>query len=172
DQGVRSTIDYLRRHHALFTFGENVGTKEFPVPIHGLKWLPTRQPIVTDFWKAQSAPPASAVFASIANWSTSGLKDITWRGAKCQYVRLNTGWFSDGSACYLAAGRPVITQESGFTRLYGDRGGLFGFQKLSEVGEAVRQINADYRHHSRVARAIAKEIFEGEKVVASLLDRA
>jgi len=61
DQGVRSTIDYLRRHHALFTFGENVGTKEFPVPIHGLKWLPTRQPIVTDFWKAQSAPPASAV---------------------------------------------------------------------------------------------------------------
>ena len=245
DQGVQSTVDYLRRHHALFTFGENVGTNKFPVPIHGLKWLPTRQPIVTDFWKAQSGPPANAAFTSVANWSTSGLKDITWGGekylwsksrefirfvnapkvagepfelatdikdektrtkflkagwrfrnphdlsvkywdyrdyirqskaeftvAKDQYVRLNTGWFSDRSACYLATGRPVITQETGFTKLYGNRGGLFGFQKLSEIGEAVRQINADYRHHSRVARAIAKEIFEAEKVVASLLDRA
>jgi hypothetical protein len=92
--------------------------------------------------------------------------------AKDQYVRLNTGWFSDRSACYLAAGRPVITQETGFTKLYGDRGGLFGFRKLSDVKEAVREINADYRHHSRVARAIAKEIFEAETVVASLLDRA
>ena len=92
--------------------------------------------------------------------------------AKDQYVRLNTGWFSDRSACYLAAGRPVITQETGFTKLYGDCGGLFGYQKLSEVSEAVREIKADYRHHSRAARAIAKEIFEAEKVVASLLDRA
>ncbi|PYL45558.1 MAG: hypothetical protein DMF40_15085, partial [Verrucomicrobia bacterium] len=92
--------------------------------------------------------------------------------AKDQYVRLNTGWFSDRSACYLAAGRPVITQETGFTKLYGDRGGLFGFRKLPEVSEAVREINADYRHHSRVAHAIAKEIFGAEKVIASLLDRA
>src|SRR5207237_2347723 len=43
DQGVQSTIDYLRRHHSLFTFGENVGTKEFHVPIDVLKWLSTRQ---------------------------------------------------------------------------------------------------------------------------------
>jgi hypothetical protein len=245
DQHVQSTIDYLGRHHALFTFGENVGTKEFPVPIHGLKWLPTRQPIVTDFWRTQRPPPSGAVFTSIANWSTSGLKDITWRGekylwsksrefirfvnapktadepfelatdikdektrmkfskagwqfrsphdlsvkywdyrdyirrskaeftvAKDQYVRLKTGWFSDRSACYLAAGRPVITQETGFTKLYGDRGGLFGFRKLSEIGEAVREINGDYRRHSRAAREIAGEVFEAEKVIASLLDRA
>ncbi len=245
DQGVQSTIDYLGRHHALFTFGENVGTKTFLVPIHGLKWLPTRQPVVTDLWNTRSGPPAKAVFTSIANWSTSGLKDITWRGekylwsksrefirfvnapkvagepfelatdikdektrkrfskagwrfrsphdlsvkywdyhqyirrskaeftvAKDQYVRLNTGWFSDRSACYLAAGRPVITQETGFTKLYGDCGGLFGFRKLSEIAEAVREINSDYRQHSQAARAIAKEIFEAEKVIASLLDRA
>lgn len=245
DQGVQSTINYLGRHHALFTFGENVGTKKFPVPIHGLKWFPTRQPIVTEFWKTGRAPSETAVFTSIANWSTSGLKDITWRGekylwskscefirfvnapkaagepfelatdikdektrtkfakagwqfrsphdlsvkywgyrnyirrskaeftvAKDQYVRLNTGWFSDRTACYLAAGRPVITQETGFTKLYGGRGGLFGFRKLSEIGEAVRAINADYRYHSRAARAIAREIFEAEKVVGSLLDRA
>jgi len=245
DKRVRSTIDYLRRHHALFTFGENVGTERFPVPIHGLHWLPTRQPIVTDLWRTRRSPPAGAIFTSVANWSTSGLKDITWRGekylwsksrefirfvnapkvagesfelatdirddktgtkfskagwrfrtphdlsvnywlyrdyirrskgeftvAKDQYVRLNTGWFSDRSACYLAAGRPVVTQETGFTKIYGGKGGLFGFRKLPEIAEAVREINADYRRHSRTARSIACEIFEAEKVLASLLDRA
>ena len=48
--------------------------------------------------------------------------------AKDQYVRLHTGWFSDRSACYLAAGRPVITQETGFTEHYGNDGGLFAFR--------------------------------------------
>ena len=51
DKGVKPTIEYLRRHRALFTFGENIGTKDFPVPLHGFKWLPTRQPVVTDLWK-------------------------------------------------------------------------------------------------------------------------
>ena len=82
DQNIQSTIDYLRRHHALFTFGENVGTKEFPVPVHGFKWLSTRQPVVTDLWKTRRPPPSGAVFTSVANWSTSGLKDIIWRGEK------------------------------------------------------------------------------------------
>src|SRR2546421_11942413 len=82
DKGVRSTIDYLSRHHALFTFGENVGTKKFLVPRHGFKWNATRQPIVTDLWETNRAPKRAAVFTSIANWTTSGLKDITWRKRK------------------------------------------------------------------------------------------
>ncbi len=245
DQGVKSTIDYLSRHHALFTFGENVGTKKFPVPGHGFKWHATRQPIVTDLWKTNRVPKPAAVFTSIANWSTSGLKDITWRGrkylwsksreflrfaaapkragemfelatdiqdlctrekferngwrlvsplqmsidywhyrdyiqqskgeftaAKDQYVRLNTGWFSDRSACYLAAGRPVITQETGFTKNYGGDAGLLAFRSLGEIADAVKKINADYPKHSGAARQIAREIFEAEKVLKSLLDRA
>src|SRR4051812_28705519 len=82
DKKIKSTLRYLRRHHALFTFGENVGTKQFPVPTHGFKWLPTRQPVVTDLWQTREKPRRTAVFTSIANWSTSGLKDITWRGEK------------------------------------------------------------------------------------------
>ena len=245
DRGDKRTIQYLRRHHALFTFGENVGTPEFPVPTHGLRWLPTRQPVVTELWKTSRAPRAAAAFTSIANWSTSGLKDIGWRGekylwsksreftrfvtapkkagetfelatdirderirgkftrngwrfrephvisadywlyrdyirrskgeftvAKDQYVRLNTGWFSDRSGCYLAAGRPVILQETGFSRHYGNRAGLFSFRSVGEIAEAVREINADYAKHSRAAREIAREVFEAEKVLASLLERA
>src|SRR3982074_720335 len=82
DKGVRSTIEYLGRHHALFTFGENIGTKSFPVPTHGFKWLPTRQPVVTDLWRAKRSPSRAAVFTTVANWSTIGLKDISWRGKK------------------------------------------------------------------------------------------
>jgi hypothetical protein len=257
DKGVKSTIDYLRRHRALFTFGENIGTKSFPVPTHGFKWLPTRQPVVTDLWRtnrspARSAthsvaggPSRSALFTTVANWSTSGLKDISWRGrkylwsksreflrfvaapkkagetfelatniehsatrkklqrngwqfrcplqmsvdywlyrdylqrskgeftvAKDQYVRLNTGWFSDRSACYLAAGRPVITQETGFTKIYGGKTGLLSFRSLGEIVEAVKAINRDYAKHSRAAYEIAREFFESEKVLKSILDRA
>jgi hypothetical protein len=92
--------------------------------------------------------------------------------AKDQYVRLNTGWFSDRSACYLAAGRPVITQETGFTKNYGSKEGLLSFQTVDEIADAVREINADYAKHSRAARALAREVFEAEKVLGSILDRA
>src|SRR5205814_8923657 len=92
--------------------------------------------------------------------------------AKDQYVRLNTGWFSDRSACYLAAGRPVITQETGFTRNYGGDAGLLAFKSLNDIGEAAKMVNADYPKHSGAARQIAREIFEAEKVLKSLLDRA
>ncbi len=245
DRRDPETIDYLGRHSALFTFGENVGTKDFPVPARGLKWLPTRQPVVTDFWKTKSAPPATALFTTVANWTTGGLKDFEWRDekyiwsksnefrrfidaprragetfelatdiknprtrarfqrhgwrfrspqdvsadhwlyrsylqkskaeftvAKDQYVRLTTGWFSDRSACYLAAGRPVITQQTGFTDYYGGAAGLFAFDSLGEIAEAAKMINADYPRHSRAARAIACEFFEAETVLLSLLERA
>jgi hypothetical protein len=92
--------------------------------------------------------------------------------AKDQYSKLNTGWFSDRSACYLAAGRPVITQETGFTRYYGGEKGLLASSDLDGVREAVAAIRADYATHSRAAYEIARELFEAEKVLGSLLERA
>src|SRR5262249_17737972 len=92
--------------------------------------------------------------------------------AKDQYVRLNTGWFSDRSACYLAAGRPVITQETGFTKNYGGKDGLLSFQTVDEIAGAVSEINADYAKHSRAAHALAREVFEAKKVLKSVLNRA
>ena len=92
--------------------------------------------------------------------------------AKDQYVRLNTGWFSDRTACYLAAGRPVITQETGFTAHYGGKEGLIAFSSMEEIVEGVAAIRADYKKHSRAALEIAREFFEAEKVLKSLLDRA
>ncbi len=83
--------------------------------------------------------------------------------AKDQYVRLNTGWFSDRSACYLAAGRPVITQETGFTKNYGGRCRPARISIVwTKLSEAAKMIRADYKKHSGAARRIAREVFEAE----------
>jgi hypothetical protein len=245
DLGETATREYLQAHDVLFTFGEAIGSSRFPVPLHGLTWLPTRQPVVTDFWRTEHAPEAGAIYTSICNWSTSGKKDIEWQGsnylwsksleflkfveaprrcgeifelatdikdagekrrfeenewrltdphtlsidwdryrhyirdskgeftvAKDQYTRLHTGWFSDRSACYLAAGRPVITQETGFTEFYGGKEGLLAFRDMDDIVAAAAAVRADYARHSRAAAEIAREYFEAEKVLGSLLERA
>ena len=92
--------------------------------------------------------------------------------ARDQYVRPNTGWFSDRSACYLAAGRPVITQETGFSKFLPTGRGLFGFRTMDDVLAAVDAIESDYDGHCRAAREIAAEYFAAEKVVGSLMERA
>jgi hypothetical protein len=92
--------------------------------------------------------------------------------ARDQYVRPRTGWFSDRSACYLAAGRPVITQETGFSKFLPTGRGLFAFRTLDDVLAAVDAVEADYAGHCRAAREVAAEYFAAEKVVGSLMERA
>jgi hypothetical protein len=92
--------------------------------------------------------------------------------AKDQNVRLRSGWFSDRSACYLAAGRPVITQDTGFGNILPTGKGLFAFNDLVDVVAAVDAIESDYAGHCRAARDLAAEYFEAERVVGSLLARA
>jgi hypothetical protein len=92
--------------------------------------------------------------------------------ARDQYVRPRTGWFSDRSACYLAAGRPVITQETGFSKFLPTGKGLFAFTTLDDALAAVDAIESDYEGNCRAARAIAAEYFAAEKVVGSLMERA
>jgi hypothetical protein len=92
--------------------------------------------------------------------------------ARDQYVRPNTGWFSDRSACYLAAGRPVITQETGFSKFLPTGKGLFSFKTMEDVFAAVDEIESDYENNCRAAREIAKEYFDSERVIGSLMARA
>jgi hypothetical protein len=92
--------------------------------------------------------------------------------ARDQYVRPNTGWFSDRSVCYLAAGRPVITQETGFSKYLPTGKGLFGFRTMNDILAAVDAIESDYAANCRAARDIAAEYFAAEKVIGSLMERA
>ncbi len=92
--------------------------------------------------------------------------------ARDQYVRPNTGWFSDRTACYLAAGRPAITQETGFSKFLPAGKGLFGFRTMDDILQAVDAVEGDYAGHCQAAREIAQDYFAAEKVVGSLMERA
>lgn len=89
--------------------------------------------------------------------------------AKDQNVRLRSGWFSERSATYLAAGRPVVTQETGFSNVLPTGEGLFGFLTIEEASRAVEAIEADYPRHCRAAAAIAREYFSYDVVLPRLL---
>jgi hypothetical protein len=248
-QGRQFTIDFLLAHTHHFTFGENVGAPDCSVPVGAFRYLPTRQPVVLDWWTplhGKSGGPSGRAgrFTTIASWRQSG-KDIVWNGetymwskhleflklidlpgqtrdavelalaavdreavelltskgwkvvdalalsrdllpyrryvrasrgeftvAKDQNIRLRSGWFSDRSACYLAAGRPVITQETGFSKVLPTGEGLFSFRRLEEVLSAMDTIRGDYGRQSRAAREIASQYFAAERVVGTLLEQA
>jgi hypothetical protein len=244
-QGRRFTIDLLAAHTHHFTFGENLGAADCGVPVERFRYLPTRQPVVLDWW--QDGPSRCAgckCFTTVASWQQSG-KDVEWRGeqyswskhheflkfvdlprrsgeafelalacddaatlaklrehgwrvtdalrlsldvepyrdylrgsrgeftvAKDQNIRLRSGWFSDRSACYLAAGRPVITQDTGFGNVLPTGRGLFAFRTMEDVLAALDAVGGDYAGHCRAAREVAAEHFAAEKVIGVLMECA
>jgi hypothetical protein len=89
--------------------------------------------------------------------------------AKDQNVRLRSGWFSDRSATYLAAGRPVITQDTGFNNILPTGEGLFSFTSLDDIVAAVEEINGDYARHRRAANNVARSHFDADVVLRRLL---
>ena len=118
-------------------------------------------------WRVRDAQPVSADIDSYRRYIGASRGEFTV--AKDQNVRLRSGWFSDRSATYLATGRPVVTQETGFSNVLPTGEGLFGFSTIHEALAAVESINADYARHTRAARAIARECFDHEVVLKRLL---
>jgi hypothetical protein len=130
-------------------------------------------------------PPADRCLLELNGWRLANAhtfttdpwtyRDYVWasRGeftvAKDQNVRLRSGWFSERSACYLAAGRPVITQDTGFGTVVPTGEGLFAFNTMEDIVVAFEAIQADYDRHSRAARHIAEEYFRAETVLAKVI---
>ncbi len=239
--GDAAILELLNEHDLHFTFGENIGRPECPVPSAGLHWLPTRQPVVLDFWEP-SATAANEAFTTVGKWNekrrdveldgevfawckrTEWMKFLTlparsgqrfqpgldthnvpgdtellrangWdpidpievsrdalryrdfiRASKGEFtvakdlnVRLRSGWFSDRGACYLAAGRPVVTQDTGFDRVLPTGRGLFGVRTVAEAAAAFAQIDADYEAQRRAARDIAEQCFDANRVLRELM---
>jgi hypothetical protein len=91
--------------------------------------------------------------------------------AKNMYVQSRSGWFSDRSICYLAAGRPVLAQNTGLASVVPLGEGLLTFSTLDDAVAGVEAITADYEHHARAARELAAEYFASDRVLTRLLDR-
>jgi hypothetical protein len=95
-----------------------------------------------------------------------------WSVAKNGYVVGRSGWFSCRSACYLAAGRPAVLQDTGFSDVLPVGEGVLAFDTLEEAADGVRSVEADYGRHSRAATEIAHEYFDSDRVLEALLAQA
>jgi hypothetical protein len=91
--------------------------------------------------------------------------------AKSGYVESRCGWFSDRSVCYLASGRPVVAQDTGFARRLPTGDGLFAFNTIEEAAAALDTASLDYDRHCRRARQIADAYFRSDFVLSTLLER-
>jgi hypothetical protein len=91
--------------------------------------------------------------------------------AKQGYVIGRTGWFSERSTGYLASGRPVITQDTGFSELLEIGDGLLAFTTERQAMDAIDVVNSDYAHHCRAARQIAERYFDANVVLTDRLSR-
>lgn len=239
-KGNQRSIEYHARHRHHFTYAENIGKRGCTIPEDDFAWIPTRPPIITDWWATNGPPPEPRRLTTIANWDTRG-KDVEWNGetlrwskameferliklperaalglelsvsrmsdedrlrmedhgwtigdartvstadryrdyvrgsmgeftaTKEQVVKTRSGWFSDRSACYLAAGRPVITQDTGFGDVLPTGTGLLSFSNFEEADAAIADVADRYEEHATQALALAREYFEAEKVLGEVL---
>jgi hypothetical protein len=101
-----------------------------------------------------------------------GSSRAEWTVAKNGYVVGQPGWFSDRSACYLACGRPVVVQDTGFGHELPTDRGILAFSKMEQAVDAVREVQAHYNRHADAALEIADQYFDSKKVLGALLDRA
>jgi hypothetical protein len=239
--GDAHTREAFANHHVMVTYGENYGAADCGVPLNGIEYKKTRQPIDLDLWP-MTYDPSARCFTTIGNYRQEG-SDVEYNGqtyrwskhhewekfidlpsrvpqpfqlamkiddvadrehleshgwrvvspvdmsldifgaypeyfrssraeftvAKDQNIRLRSGWFSERDACYLACGKPVVAQDTGFSRQLPTGDGLFAFSTMDEAVAAIEEINGNYGRHCRMARRIAEEYFRAETVAARLL---
>ena len=233
----------LRDHDSHFTFGLSVGQPDCPVPVDGITWRPTVQPIALDQWPVTPVS-SDAPWTTVMNWAsykpkvwegrTYGQKNLEfnrfrdlpsktniplrlamglgvdglrpaeelrqlgwdlvepqevvpdhrayrsfltnsrgeWSVAKHGYVEGKTGWFSCRTACYLAAGRPAVVQETGWSHHLPSDRGVLPFTTVEEAAEGLGKVTRNYSEHSKAAREIALEFFDAKKVCQGLLRQA
>ena len=239
--GDEHTRIAFANHHVIATYGENYGAPDCGVPLNGISYEKTRQPVDLALWR-MAYDPKARFFTTIGNYRQDG-NDVEYNGelywwskhhewekfvdlpqrttqpfelammpddpadrerlqthgwrlvspfrmsldvfgdypayfrrsraeftvAKDQNVRLRSGWFSERDACYLACGKPVVAQDTGFSKVLPTGEGLFAFTTMDEALVAIDAINGDYQRHCKAARTIAEEYFEARSVVARLL---
>jgi hypothetical protein len=119
---------------------------------------------VRDAWKTCGAPEAYRDYIRGSRAELSATKP------SCRI--LANAWVSDRTLCYLASGRPAVVEHTGPSRILPDADGLLRFRDVDEAAAAIRAVEADPEHHSRRARELAEEHFDGVQVVRSVLERA
>jgi hypothetical protein len=236
--GGGDPAEVFGEHDLYYTVGGKVGSPGCALPTHGIRWRPTWNPVVLDWWSAER-PITRNRFTTVADWRGYGYlefdgqvwgpkaeefrkfvalprlagepleialnidpddPDLPWLQGhgwevvrpdlvstpgryrdyvsgsagefscvKGGYAGTRGGWFSDRSACYLAAGRPVVLEATGFQDLLPTGRGLFAVEHPQEAAQALHAIRRDYALHSRAARTLAREHFDGDRLIRRIL---
>jgi hypothetical protein len=120
--------------------------------------------IIRDAWKVCATPEDYRAYiqASRAEFSC----------AKPSCHLLANAWISNRTLCYLASAKPAVVEHTGPSRFLPEAEGLLRFRDMDEAVAAIEAVEADYERHSRLARGLAEEHFDGEKVVRRVLELA
>jgi hypothetical protein len=94
-----------------------------------------------------------------------------WSPAKAAYVDTRSGWFSERSAAYLASGRPVVTEDTGWSDVLPSGDGLHAFSEVEGAAAAIAAVSGDYAHHAAAAREVAVTYFDARSILTDLLAR-
>lgn len=121
-------------------------------------------------WQGLDGPSVSVTPAQYQEFIAGSRGEFS--PAKQVYVAMRSGWFSCRSACYLAAGRPVVVQDTGFAAALPVGEGIVPFSTLPEAVSAIQEVEGNYARHAQAASAIAEEYFDSEKVLGRLIEEA
>lgn len=121
-------------------------------------------------WSAEDGPAATLTPPDYQDYIAASRGEVSV--AKQIYVALRTGWFSTRSACYLAASRPVVVQDTGFSRVLPGGRGLHAFSTADEAAAAIEAVEANYAAEAAAARELALAEFAADNVLQRLIDEA
>lgn len=142
--------------------------REFRVAVGGIEAPLTE--LAAQGWVAEDGPSATLTPEDYQDYIARSRGEVSV--AKNVYVALRTGWFSCRSACYLAASRPVVVQDTGFSSILPTGGGLHAFATEEEAMAAIEAIDGDYAREMQAARDIALAHFDARDVLSRLIDDA
>lgn len=119
-------------------------------------------------WNVVDGPGASLTPELYEQFIVNSRGEIS--PAKHVYVATRSGWFSCRTACYLAAGRPVVVQDTGFAKYYPTGAGLLTFDTPEQAVEGIARVEADYAHHAKAALRVAHEALDSSNILRKFVD--
>jgi hypothetical protein len=176
-----STVMNWQSHESLVYDGATYGQKD--VEFEKFLDLPARTPLPLEVavsgsdvprsrlaeagWRVRDAHAVTATYDTFVDYVTGSRGEFGV--CKQVYVETRSGWFGDRSAVYLASGRPVVLEETGFSSHLPCGEGLFAVETVDDAAAAISEIERDYALHARRARELAREHLDAEHVLGRLL---
>lgn len=124
--------------------------------------------IVADGWRLLDAHQTSLTPGAYQSLIAQSAGE--WSVAKNVYVATRSGWFSCRTACYLAAGRPAVVQETGWSKFIPSGRGVIAFNTMEQTLDALKEVKANPAAHRAAAYEIAREYLSPDRVLKKMID--